>query len=1343
MTVTRRVFLQGNLLAVLAFGTGPATHADLPPVAATDTDLALNRPVRVSSTDFAPTPGEFAVDGVWAVGSPRGTGWRAAAGDPQWIAVDLQAVCRVDRIGLVFEATRDTPAFVLPNPSGLPIPSDSRADTMGDEILSSYAVAFTVAVSTNGKSWRDVHRSVNATGGAMQILLPAPVPARWVRLTVTQRSNANPLGLGEFQVFGTSPTDRPPVIGWTTPHHKRVGAPPELVVSTDGTVPVETGWEMAMDDWAHTDDGVVLSQPGLDTRRWFDAIVPGTVLAALVADGALPDPVAGMNNLRVPEALCHHAWWYRREFLEPDGFDPSGSRVWLELDGVNHEAQVWLNGGFVGTLTYPFARAAFDVTTLLRSGRARNALVVRITPMPHPGAPGDRANGLSYLNSFKLDLDAPTYSCTSGWDWMPAVRDRAAGIWNHVRLRKTGDVVIGDPHVQTTLPDLPGTATAHVTVTVPVRNAAETACTVTVRIAFGPVTASARVRVPANSAGEVTFDPQQYPALRIENPRLWWPNGYGSAELYDLTLAADVPGRCSDTRTIRFGIRELRYDYRRPSIVDGQAQDLAFGTVRARYVRLVGRTRATWRGISVYTLSVYGPQAPGVDLAWHKTATAASTSPGRGPEKAVDGDPTTRWSSPGMDNQWIAVDLGTVCSVNKVRIVWHVSFAKDLAVQVSLDGVVWTDALTTTNTPASPLQISVNGVRIMCRGGNWGYDELLRRVLDGRLETAIRMHADQHFTMIRTWLGTSTREEFYTLCDKHGILVWNDFWWAGYNAPTNRQAYIDIAADTIRRYRTHPCIALWCGSNEHYPPADIDDPVRQAVADEDPRRLYQSNSAADIVNDGPYAWVDPTTYHSRNCFGFHTEIGLPTVPTAETMQRLAGDRPAWPIGAVWEYHDWCAQAQQVDNYRQAIEDRLGTATSLPDFCRKAQFVNYESMRAIFEAWNHNLWHDASGVLLWMSHPAWLSTVWQTYDYDFDVNGSYYGARKGCEPLHVQATPDTWQVDAVNHTPNALTAAASAQVFDINGTPLGATQQRTLEVPASSTAVAFAVEWPWDTVTFPTVQARYVRVADTSSPIQCGFSLRRFSVYGPDRSDDLACHKTATASSTDDPSRGPERAVDGDPATRWSAACQEDNQSADVGHWIAVDLGAVHDVDRIALTWATTDARTLVVQTSPYGDVWTTAASPTVGGLHLVKLQLHDAGGKLLSDNMYWHYGTPRDMRALNSLPLATIGSTITSHRRREDRTLLTVRLRNDGPPPAAMVVLSLRRAATGDRVLPAGYSDNYLWLLPGESRDIVVECATADLGGHTPAVQVSAYNSSPHTVTAYTQPSTVATMPAK
>jgi hypothetical protein len=317
----------------------------------------------------------------------------------------------------------------------------------------------------------------------------------------------------------------------------------------DGTVPIESGWALALDVWAGSDDGTTLSTSSADTAGWVSATVPGTVLASLVDQGHFPDPVAGFNNLRIPEALSRHSWWYRRSFDLPSVLTRGlGRHVWLEFDGINHQAEIWLNGTQVGELTHPFARGAFDVTSALSGGE--QVLAVRITPMPHPGNPGDKGpSGVSFVNPSLVSLDFPSYISVSGWDWMPAVRDRVAGIWNHVRLRSTGPAVLGDPRVDTSLPRLPDTSLAEVTVVVPVRNASATTQAVTVRAAFGDVQVSTTVSVPGNGDAEVTFFPADFPALRVSSPRLWWPNGYGEPDLYDLVMTASVGGAESDRRT--------------------------------------------------------------------------------------------------------------------------------------------------------------------------------------------------------------------------------------------------------------------------------------------------------------------------------------------------------------------------------------------------------------------------------------------------------------------------------------------------------------------------------------------------------------------------------------------------------------------------------------------------------------------------------------------------------------------------------------------------------------------------------------------------------------------------
>ena len=1323
----------GTVLPGTAFAAEPGKAAAAP---GTPGELAAYRPVEVSSTHYAPTPAEFAVDKVNSPGV-RGTGWRAADGDPQWISVDLQAVCQVTSVRLTFEAAAGDPVFI-------PAATGNWSDgTTGKEILSSYATEFVVETSRDRASWTSVYRTTAGTGGVVDIALDKPVPARWVRLTAQKRSTSNPLGLNGFEVYGIPPGHRPEATGWTDwGKHTRVA--PALETAADGTVPLESGWTLTMDDWAGG-EGADLSKPTVDTSTWLPATVPGTVLASLVGQGKLPDPVAGLNNLHVPEALSRHSWWYKRDFELPDGLDTgTGRHIWLEFDGINHQADIWLNGSRVGGMTYPFARSAHDITALLAQGE--QALAVKITPMPVPGSPGDKGPaGESWVDAGagQMNLNSPTYLAASGWDWMPAVRDRAAGIWNHVRLRSTGHAVIGDVRVDTKLPNLPDISLAELTVVVPVRNADTADRQVTVTAEFGTVKVTQSVPVKAGQSVDVTFTPDAYAALKVRNPKLWWPNGYGDPALHDLKLTAAVDGRTSDRRTTRFGIREFGYDYKIPlpftDATDSYTQSVDLGRQQARYVRVKCLTRATGWGFSLWTLAVVDSSRPGTDLALHAAATASTVADNTQPGNVTDGDPNTRWSSAYADNQWIQVDLGSVQSFDRVDLTWEQAYALTYMVQVSADGNAWADAKsvdntavplpfnggdaslrvesfpavtaryvrlscglrntswgnslwtlsvvdsaapgtdlalhkqvaastqdpsypavnatdgnpntrwsslyednqwiqvdlgtslpfdqvavlweqaypktyviqvsddggtwtnvkTVTNTP-DPLKISVNGVRVLARGGNWGWDELLRRMPAERMDAAVRMHRDMNFTMIRNWVASSNRAEFYAKCDEYGLLVWNDFPNAWGMDPPNHEAYNAIARDTVLRYRIHPSVVVWCGANEGNPPKAINDGMRDAVRSQAPGILYQNNSAGGIINGGgPYNWVEPEKYYDpssygSHSFGFHTEIGMPVVSTAASMRNLVGSGPEWPVGGAWYYHDWSEHGNQApQTYKAAVEARLDTATGLDDFAAKAQFVNYENTRAMFEAWNANLWNDASGLMLWMSHPAWHSTVWQTYDYDFDVNGTYYGARKACEALHVQADPVGWQVIAVNHTPQQLkSVTVTAEVYDLNGTRLGTARSTRTDIAPSSTAQAFTAGW-----------------------------------------------------------------------------------------------------------------------------------TDNLPDLHLLRLTLSDSGGGTLSENTYWRYRTPDAMKALNTARRVSLSASAGQVTRSGGREELTATIRNRGPAVAAMVRLSLLDDKSGARVLPTLYGDNYLWLLPGESRTVTLSWPAGALPSNRPALHAAAYNS--------------------
>ncbi|HZC44526.1 MAG TPA: glycoside hydrolase family 2 TIM barrel-domain containing protein, partial [Acidobacteriaceae bacterium] len=155
------------------------------------------------------------------------------------------------------------------------------------------------------------------------------------------------------------------------------------------------------------------------------------------------------------------------------------------------------------------------------------------------------------------------------------------------------------------------------------------------------------------------------------------------------------------------------------------------------------------------------------------------------------------------------------------------------------------------------LTISVNGVPVFIRGGDWGLDEAMKRIPRARLDAEIHLHQMAHVNMIRNWVGQSTSEDFYELCDKYGILIWDEFFQPnpsdGPN-PDDLQIYLANVKDKILRVRNHPSIALWCARNEGYPPPEIANVLDKMVPELDPSRLYQPSSTAGrgVVSHGPY-----------------------------------------------------------------------------------------------------------------------------------------------------------------------------------------------------------------------------------------------------------------------------------------------------------------------------------------------------------------------------------------------------------------------------------------------------------------------------------------------------------
>lgn len=318
------------------------------------------------------------------------------------------------------------------------------------------------------------------------------------------------------------------------------------------------------------------------------------------------------------------------------------------------------------------------------------------------------------------------------------------------------------------------------------------------------------------------------------------------------------------------------------------------------------------------------------------------------------------------------------------------------------------------------LVIKVNGVRIAVRGGNWGMDDTRKRISRAHLEPYFRLHREAHLNMIRNWVGQNTEEVFYELADEYGMMVWNDFWGStqNYNAePGDPELFVENARDTVRRYRNHPSIVVWCGRNEGVPEPVLNEKLIQMFHEEDGTRFYSpSSNQVNLRPSGPYHWVDPTLYFSKLNRGFSVELGISSFPTREAFEHTVAPSDRWPVSDAWAYHDW--HQSEGGNTRELMRQlalQLGPFDSLNEFERRIQLFNYVDHQAIYEGMYAHLWKPNSGRMIWMTQPAWPSTMWQMYSSDYDTQASYYSIRKANAPLHVQMDLSDHTVQLVNTT----------------------------------------------------------------------------------------------------------------------------------------------------------------------------------------------------------------------------------------------------------------------------------------------------------------------------------------
>ena len=369
----------------------------------------------------------------------------------------------------------------------------------------------------------------------------------------------------------------------------------------------------------------------------------------------------------------------------------------------------------------------------------------------------------------------------------------------------------------------------------------------------------------------------------------------------------------------------------------------------------------------------------------------------------------------------------------------------------------------------------INGYPVLIRGAAWT-DSMLLNDSTQRVKDQLQYAKDMHLNAIRLEGFWGKDNTLVSECDRLGLLVmigWSAQWewplrgfrkaercdnnYGCYTDEEDKQLIVASFADRIKLLRNHPSIFTWLFASDLKPKPDLERKIVHVLKTLSPGVPYVISAAeklsainkapSGIKMRGPYIYVPPRYWYTNvkngGAFGFNSETCPGAeVPPLESLQRLLGSfKDYWPNNnPVWVYHEGGHPLfQTLKRYNSLMDVRYGVADNLAEYAFKAQLINYESVRPMFEAFiaykNGNPYLSnvpATGVFHWMLNAAWPKFFWQLYDYYLVPGSAYFATREANKPLHVIYNYANQSVYLNNNTLNDLqNLVVKAQAWDAN------------------------------------------------------------------------------------------------------------------------------------------------------------------------------------------------------------------------------------------------------------------------------------------------------------------------
>ncbi len=390
--------------------------------------------------------------------------------------------------------------------------------------------------------------------------------------------------------------------------------------------------------------------------------------------------------------------------------------------------------------------------------------------------------------------------------------------------------------------------------------------------------------------------------------------------------------------------------------------------------------------------------------------------------------------------------------------------------------------------------IEINGRKVFCKGGNFvPADMIFSRITPEVYETLTERALEANFNMLRVWGGGLYESDaFYDLCNRKGILVWQEFIFACGRYPGNDVAFVDDfkceARHQIRRLAQHPSLIVWCGNNEmeqglwewgfdKYGALYSDlslfhHVIPRLLAEEDPTRYYQPSSPYSPDGVSPtrddcgdqHPWSiglhdnDFRKYRSMIC-RFPNEGGILGPTSLPTLLRCLPEGQRYVQSLAWQVHDnsidsW-AEPSPVDTM---VKQWLGLDVRklpLADFVFWGGLLQGEGLREYIDNFRRRM-PDSGAAIIWMFNDCWpASRSWTIVDYALNRTPAFWAVKRGMAPVSLVLVEDAGLVTVygVNDTDLPVAAELRYGVFALAGEyPVDRSMAVTL-APNASTRLA--------------------------------------------------------------------------------------------------------------------------------------------------------------------------------------------------------------------------------------------------------------------------------------------------